>query len=299
MGEGVSEDETKAFYWYTKAAKQGSSEAQVMLGRCYLMAQGVHSDVTKAIFWFDKSAKQGNPDAQCILGNMYYSGLFVEQSKSKGAELIISAAKQGQAEAKILYRNLEEIYKRIDIPSSANIEKIDMSDDILNWEVIDLKIMKLRIPPLMKISKKSYINGEINQKDVSILSEGSEKNKNKVNTNACFISISNSNYGANFNKKYFSKEMPKQFQERLAQRLQGAYEGVQWNPHVLLKVNGFLVHKTEGVQNIRGSEVVLRLYTVLNNDIVHELMITYPRKFANKWMEITDKIVSTLEIPQR
>jgi hypothetical protein len=57
-------DGKKARYWYTKAAKQGSAEAQNNLACLVFNGSGVSKNRTKAKYWYKKAAKQGYEKAQ-------------------------------------------------------------------------------------------------------------------------------------------------------------------------------------------------------------------------------------------
>ena len=58
----------KAFYWFSKAANQGNSDAMVRLSNCYGLGIGVKYDQEKASEWLHKSAELGNSLAQSAVG---------------------------------------------------------------------------------------------------------------------------------------------------------------------------------------------------------------------------------------
>src|SRR5437667_7467857 len=60
-----------AFKESTVLAEQGNADAQVLLGRMYMMGQGVLKDPEQAIRWFKAAAGEGNADAQYFLGAIY------------------------------------------------------------------------------------------------------------------------------------------------------------------------------------------------------------------------------------
>ena len=66
-GNGVSEDNVRAFQWYLKAANQGHAKSQYQVGRCYKKGKGVAEDSQKALVWFTKAANQDNADAEIAL----------------------------------------------------------------------------------------------------------------------------------------------------------------------------------------------------------------------------------------
>ena len=66
-GNGVAEDNTRAFQWYMKAAKQNYHKALYQVGRCYKKGKGVAEDQQKALSYFTKAANQDNADAELAL----------------------------------------------------------------------------------------------------------------------------------------------------------------------------------------------------------------------------------------
>lgn len=64
MGLGVSKDRKQAQKWSRLAAKQGNTDAQVLLGSLYYKGEGGESnDIAKAYMWYDIAATQGNDEA--------------------------------------------------------------------------------------------------------------------------------------------------------------------------------------------------------------------------------------------
>ena len=60
----------QAIDWYTKAAEQGDSDAQYILGLCYEKGNCVPLNKSKAVEWYRKAAKQRNKDATEALRNL-------------------------------------------------------------------------------------------------------------------------------------------------------------------------------------------------------------------------------------
>ena len=99
FGEGTDKDIKKAFYWAEKAAENGNSEAQVILGNMYIEH---NNDKSTAFYWFSKAAYQGTIDkrkydgvyikdiANYRIANMYYTGDGVEQNLKKAMEIYSS-----------------------------------------------------------------------------------------------------------------------------------------------------------------------------------------------------------------
>lgn len=66
-GEGVTQDDTQAVYWFRKAADQGTISAQYNLGICYEKGEGVTKDKAQAISWYRMAAERGNAKAKKAL----------------------------------------------------------------------------------------------------------------------------------------------------------------------------------------------------------------------------------------
>ena len=71
MGQGVLKDPDTAVKWFRAAAVQGNSEGEFLLGSMYLLPR---SDVAEGLKWMRLSAEQGNQDAQLLLGKAYMEG---------------------------------------------------------------------------------------------------------------------------------------------------------------------------------------------------------------------------------
>lgn len=83
----------------TLLAEQGNAEAQLLVGRMYLMGQGVTRDNDQASKWFEVSAAQGNADAQFMLGSMY---LLPQKDVAKGVNWLRLSADQGNQDAQYM-----------------------------------------------------------------------------------------------------------------------------------------------------------------------------------------------------
>jgi localization factor PodJL len=60
---GVTQDYSKAAYWYGKAAAAGNAPAQYRLGTLYERGKGVARDMKAALGWYERSASLGNVKA--------------------------------------------------------------------------------------------------------------------------------------------------------------------------------------------------------------------------------------------
>ena len=76
LGQGVSQSDTEAAFWYRKAADQGLPIAESSLGRLFYrgMEGTAPRDFVTAAKWFRKAADQGDADGQVYLGKMYVEG---------------------------------------------------------------------------------------------------------------------------------------------------------------------------------------------------------------------------------
>ena len=63
-GRGCKQSHERAAEWYGKAARQGYSNAQTMLGSYYAYGEGVPQSYEKAVELWKQSAAQGNPVRQ-------------------------------------------------------------------------------------------------------------------------------------------------------------------------------------------------------------------------------------------
>lgn len=84
---------------FTVLAEQGNSDAQLFLGKMYMMGQGVPKDSDRAIKWLKAAAVQGNADAQFFLGSMY---LLPQRDIGEGLKWLRLSAEQGMQDAQYL-----------------------------------------------------------------------------------------------------------------------------------------------------------------------------------------------------
>ena len=98
-GYGVAKDMSEAVKWYRKAAEQGFAEAQCNLGLAYLNGEGVAKDKAEAVKWWRKAVEQGHAIAQYNLGWCYANGEGVAKDMSEAVKWYRKAAEQGYAKA--------------------------------------------------------------------------------------------------------------------------------------------------------------------------------------------------------
>ena len=106
-GNGVEQDNKKAFSWFEKSAIQGNPDAQLKLGELFAFGKHVEQDDRKAFSWFEKSAVQGNAQAQSNLAFMYEEGYGVEQDDKKALIWYEKSALQGNLDARIMLSSIE------------------------------------------------------------------------------------------------------------------------------------------------------------------------------------------------
>ena len=75
LGAGISRDIDMAIDWYSRAAENGSSEAQNELGFIYSSGRYLEENLEKAVYYFKQAAYNGHPVAQYNLGVTYYTGM--------------------------------------------------------------------------------------------------------------------------------------------------------------------------------------------------------------------------------
>ena len=105
-GNGLEENEEEAVKWWLKAAKKGHAESQFWLGNCYYMGQGVEENLKEAAKWYQAAAEQGHAQAQTLLGALYSFGSGVEQDQETAVKWWKAAAEQGIGKA---IESLEEL----------------------------------------------------------------------------------------------------------------------------------------------------------------------------------------------
>ena len=86
-------------------ADEGDPSAQIDLGY-RILGKRVEKDYLDALKWYRKAAEQGHSEAQFILGYLYHTGKIVEQNSSEAKKWYLKAAKQGHASAEKNFRLL-------------------------------------------------------------------------------------------------------------------------------------------------------------------------------------------------
>ena len=99
-GNGLEQNDYKAFNLFEKAANQGVAKAQFNIGRMYYQGKGTSKNNDRALYWIRKAAEQESKDAQFILGAWYFQGEVVDKDFEKGSFYINRAIKNGSIQAK-------------------------------------------------------------------------------------------------------------------------------------------------------------------------------------------------------
>jgi len=120
-GDGVPQDDKRAFELYRLAADQGHHFAQFNLGTMYAKGRGVNQSDTLAYKYFQLSAAQGYDEAQSNVGAYYANGTGVDQSFAKAREWWTKAAAQGHEVAIKYLKMLDEDEGRTTTTSSTTV----------------------------------------------------------------------------------------------------------------------------------------------------------------------------------
>jgi len=99
-GDGMTEEQIRAFKLFLPAAEAGHCEAQWYLFWCYLIGEVVPEDYVETGKWLRKAAEQGLACAQDVLGHLYHDGKWgVPQDLVEAVKWYRRAAEQGFADA--------------------------------------------------------------------------------------------------------------------------------------------------------------------------------------------------------
>jgi TPR repeat protein len=155
-GNGVEQDEERAFSWMHKAAELGDSYAQTSMGVYYCIGEVVEQDFSVAKEWYEKAAAGGNHSAMINLSFMYKDGDAVEQDEEMSFNWLFKAASEGEkGDSEAQYRVADAYYQGIGVEQNY--------EEALNW------------------FEKSANNGEIDamRKLVAMYEEGEGAEKNE------------------------------------------------------------------------------------------------------------------------
>lgn len=92
-------DYSTAANQFAVLADKGNAEAQLILGKMYMMGQGVPMDPEQSEKWLRAAAAQNNADAEFFLGAMY---LLPKKDIAQGVKWLQLSAEQGMQDAQYL-----------------------------------------------------------------------------------------------------------------------------------------------------------------------------------------------------
>lgn len=113
-GIGVKTNLTEAIKWYTMAAEQGHTAAQLELAQAYDQGLGVETNKVEAVKWYHKAAEDGEAFAQNKMGECYEYGLAGTKKDLAEAEKWYRGAAKGgivTAQFKLAEMMVERAYK--------------------------------------------------------------------------------------------------------------------------------------------------------------------------------------------
>lgn len=80
VGDRVTQDSSKAVYWFKKAGEQGHQYGFYRLGQIHEFGHGVTPDIRLAEEYYEKSARLNGADAQDALAWLHMSGALGERN---------------------------------------------------------------------------------------------------------------------------------------------------------------------------------------------------------------------------
>lgn len=95
FGRGVPSNQTKAFYYFKKAADNGDKYARNEVAYLYAAGKGTAQNYEKALFYYQLAAYQNVASAQFNLGLMYAKGLGTRPNQIDAIKWIEKSAMQG------------------------------------------------------------------------------------------------------------------------------------------------------------------------------------------------------------
>ncbi|TAK77058.1 MAG: sel1 repeat family protein [Gammaproteobacteria bacterium] len=100
-GQGVPQDDAKAFYYLSKGAAEDDPFAENELGYMYAAGKGTPRDDEKALNYYQQAADHGLASAQYNLGLMYLHGRGTPPNKALAMQWFQKAAAHGFEPAKV------------------------------------------------------------------------------------------------------------------------------------------------------------------------------------------------------
>ncbi len=97
-------DKNRAALLFEKAAKLGHAPAQYNLATMYAAGDGIPQDDKRAFFWFGQAAIRGHAISMRRLGECFYRGTGCLKDNEKAVEWIRAAAEAGDVPAQLMIR---------------------------------------------------------------------------------------------------------------------------------------------------------------------------------------------------
>jgi len=121
VGSEVPLNRAEAAKWYYYAAEQGHARAQLTLGWAYGKGEGVTKDYQEASRWFLKAAEQGLAEAEYQIGAAYRRGLGLPQDNVLAYTWFNLAAGHGLRKARTKRRETSADMSEVDIARAENM----------------------------------------------------------------------------------------------------------------------------------------------------------------------------------
>lgn len=96
-----------AFHWLSKAAEQGSADAEYYIAMMYESGKGLEKSPEEAVRWYLKSSEHGHCISQNIIGFKYLEGIDVPKDYELAKKWITLSSQQGYGSA---LQNMGDIY---------------------------------------------------------------------------------------------------------------------------------------------------------------------------------------------
>lgn len=108
-GEGLTQDVTKAAYWYQEAASRGLAPAQYRVATLFERGRGVPKDVATAMVWYERAAGNGNVKSMHNAAVLAAGNELGMPDYDKAFRLFKEAAEHGLKDSQF---NLAVLYER-------------------------------------------------------------------------------------------------------------------------------------------------------------------------------------------
>jgi len=106
LGQGVKQNDEKAFYYFHQAALEGDAFAQNEVAYLYAAGKGTAKNNALAFSWYQKAAQQNLVSAQYNLGLFYLHGIGTTPNKALAMEWFQQSAARGFQPAKTALERL-------------------------------------------------------------------------------------------------------------------------------------------------------------------------------------------------